>query len=321
MSDTSARLLRLLSLLQTPREWSGPQLADRLGVTVRTVRRDVDRLRGLGYPVDATRGMVGGYRLGAGAALPPLLLDDEEAIAVAIGLRAAATSAMAGVEESSLRALAKLEQVLPSRLRRRISALQAFTVTVRPDHPAPTVTAQALSDITAACRDRERLRFEYLAHDGAITQREAEPLRLVSWGRRWFLVAWDIDRDDWRTYRVDRLRLKIPNGPRFAPRPPPSDDLAAYVARGVSAAAWRQRARVIVHAPAALISERLPPAVGVIEALDDDRCVLLTGADTVETLATWIGMIGADFEVTDNPELAAALRVLADRYLRAAGNS
>ncbi|HTW02138.1 MAG TPA: HTH domain-containing protein, partial [Streptosporangiaceae bacterium] len=191
MLETSARLLRLLSLLQTPRDWTGTQLAERLGVSTRTVRNDVDRLRNLGYPVLATKGAAGGYRLGAGASLPPLLLDDEEAVAVTVGLRGAANGSIAGVAESSLRALAKIEQVLPSRLRRRVSALQSFTVTIPPDQAAPTVDAAVLNVITAACRDRERLRFDYLSHDGAPTRREAEPLRLVTWGRRWFLVAWD----------------------------------------------------------------------------------------------------------------------------------
>jgi predicted DNA-binding transcriptional regulator YafY len=317
MLETSARLLRLLSLLQMPREWTGAQLAERLRVSSRTVRNDIGRLRDLGYPVHAVEGAAGGYRLGAGASLPPLLLDDEEAVAVTVGLRAAATGSIAGVEESSLRALAKIEQVLPSRLRRRVSALQSFTVTIPPDQAAPTVDAAVLGVITAACRDRERLRFDYRSHDGAQTRREAEPLRLVTWGRRWFLVAWDAAREDWRTFRVDRMTLKTPNGRRFPPRDPPAADLAAYVARGVSAAAWRYQARLVVHAPADVVAARLPASVGPVEAIDDRTCQVTTGADSVETLALWAGLLEADFDVIGCPELVARLELLARRYARA----
>jgi predicted DNA-binding transcriptional regulator YafY len=228
MLETSARLLRLLSLLQTPRDWTGTELAGRLGVTTRTVRNDVGRLRELGYPVHATRGAVGGYRLGAGAALPPLLLDDEEAVAVAVGLRTATIGSIEGIEESALRALAKLEQVLPVRLRRRINTLQSYTIPVPPsgNRPVPSVSADVLTAITAACRDRERLRFDYRSHDGTASRRDVEPYRLVNWGRRWYLVAWDTQRGDWRTYRVDRVEPRIPTGPRFAPRELPAEDLA-----------------------------------------------------------------------------------------------
>ncbi len=319
MLQTSARLLRLLSLLQSPREWTGKELAARLDVTTRTVRNDVNRLRTLGYPVHATRGQVGGYRLGAGSSLPPLLLDDEEAVAVAAGLRAAATGSIAGIEESSLRALAKLEQVLPSRLRRRVNTVQTYMVTVPPDRVGPTVPASVLSTITAACRDRERLRFGYRAHSGEASRREVEPYRLVNWGRRWFLVGWDIGPRDWRTFRVNRISLKTPNGPRFAARDLPDEDLASYVAHGVSAAAWRYRARVIVHAPAAVIADRLPAAVGPVEAIDDRTCAVNSGAESVEALAFWLGMLGADFEPTGCPELVEHLRVLGARYRRAAG--
>jgi predicted DNA-binding transcriptional regulator YafY len=320
MLETSARLLRLLSLLQTPREWTGPELADRLEVTTRTVRNDVDRLRNLGYPVHATRGAVGGYRLGAGASLPPLLLDDEEAVAVAVGLRTASTGSVAGIEESALRALAKLEQVLPSRLRRRVNTLQTFTVSVPPSRVGPTVSADLLTTITAACRDFERIRFDYSAHDGTVSRRDVEPYRLVNWGRRWYLVAWDTDRADWRTYRVDRIEPRTPSGPRFSPRPLPDEDLAAYVSRGVGAAAWRFRARVVVHASAEAVAERLPVSVGPVEAIDEASCVVSTGSDNVESLAVWIGLLGFDFEVRDSPELVEHLRILADRYRRAAGD-
>lgn len=320
MSETSARLLRLLSLLQTPRDWSGSELAERLDVTTRTVRNDVERLRSLGYPVHATRGSVGGYRLSAGAALPPLLLEDEEAVAIAVGLRTATGGSIAGIEESSLRALAKLEQVLPSRLRRRVNTLQAYTVAIPPDSRGPRVAAELLTMIVSACRDHERLRFDYRSHDTSVSRRDVEPYRLVNWGRRWYLVAWDTERRDWRTFRVDRIEPRTPTGPRFAPRALPDEDLAAYVSRGVASAAWRHRAKVTVHAPAEVIAERLPAAVGPVEAIDEGTCTVDTGADSVEMLAVWLGMLGADFEVTNSPELAAHLRVLADRYHRAAGN-
>ncbi|MFE9676803.1 helix-turn-helix transcriptional regulator [Streptomyces sp. NPDC006259] len=316
MLATSARLLRLLSLLQTPRSWSGSELAERLGVTGRTVRNDIDRLRELGYPVDATRGATGGYRLGAGAAMPPLLLDDDEAVAVTIALRTAAQGTVPGTEETSLQALAKLECVLPSRLRRRVRALQAYTVTVPADRPAASVSADVLSIVASACRDREQLRFDYLDHAGSPTRRVVEPHRAVNWGRRWYLVAWDVEREDWRTFRVDRMRPRTPTGPRFTPREPPDGDIAAYVSTRVSSAAWRYHARVTVHAPATAVAERITSAVGAVEAIDADSCVLVTGADTVQTLAVHLGMLDFDFDVTEPPELVAHLRRLADRYGR-----
>ncbi|MFD5090490.1 helix-turn-helix transcriptional regulator [Amycolatopsis thailandensis] len=313
MLETSARLLRLLSLLQTPRDWTGTELAERLEVSSRTVRNDVERLRALGYPVNATRGSVGGYRLGAGADLPPLLLDDEEAVAVAIGLRTAAGGTIAGVEETSLRALAKLEQVLPSRLRRRVNALQAYTIPVPRDDPGPRVDAKTLTVLTACCRDHEVLRFGYRSHDGSESVRKVEPYRLVNWGRRWYLVAWDLDRGDWRTYRVDRLNPRVPIGPRFTPRDLP-EDVTDRVRRGVSAAAWRYRADVVVHASAEEVSARINPAVGTVEAVDASTCVLHTGADSIETLAVHLGLLGHPFRATEPPQLVDYLRELADRY-------
>ena len=315
MLETSARLLRLLSLLQLPREWTGVDLAERLGVSGRTVRTDVQRLRSLGYPVVATRGNVGGYRLGAGAALPPLLLDDDEAVAVTVGLRTATGGAIAGIEEASLRALAKLEQVLPSRLRRRVNTLQTYTVPVPGDAAGPSIDTSVLTALAAVCRDRERLRFDYEDHAGAATVRTVEPYRLVNWGRRWYLFAWDVERGDWRTFRVDRIRPRVPTGPRFAPRDLP-DDVAAYVSSRVSAAAWRYRARVVVHAPAEVVADRISPAVGTVERIDEHTCVLDTGADTVETLGVYLGLIDADFDVTDPPELVTHLRRLTTRYAR-----
>lgn len=215
MLDTSARLLRLLSLFQTRRDWSGADLAKQLGVARRAVRRDVQRLRALGYPVRATPGVSGAYRLGVGAALPPLLLDDEEAAAVAVGLRSAAAGNIAGIEETSVRALTKLEQVLPSRLRRRVSALRTHAVAV--PCTGPTAGVDVLTAMTAACRDQERTKFDYTTYDGSESVRTVEPHRLVTWGRRCYLVRWDLDRGDWRTFRADRIRPRAPGGPRFAP--------------------------------------------------------------------------------------------------------
>jgi predicted DNA-binding transcriptional regulator YafY len=315
MLETSARLLRLLSLLQARRDWTSTELATRLGVTTRTIRNDMGRLRLLGYPVDARPGAAGGYRLGTGAALPPLLLDDEEAVAVAVGLRTAASGSIAGIEETSVRALAKLQQVLPSRLRRRVSAFQSYALPM----PArgPQVDPDVLMVIASACRDHERLRFDYRAHSGAPSRRSVEPYRLVNDRRRWYLVAWDIDRNAWRTFRVDRIEPRTPAGPRFTPRPlPPDGEIAAQTARGVGEATWRYRARVIVQAPAAHVRDRLPIPVEV-ESLGQDQCAFEPGSDHPEMLALYLGMLDADFTIVDSPELVDALRKLTRRYERA----
>jgi len=250
--ETSARLLRLLSLLEMRREWRGPDLAERLGVSTRTVRNDVERLRRLGYPVHATPGVAGGYRLGPGASLPPLLLDDEEAVAVAVGLRTAAGGTVTGIEETSVRALAKLENVLPPRLRHRVNALQTYTVPVAGS--GPTVDPKVLTAIAGTCRDHQRLRFDYRDHDGSATVRTVEPHRLVHSRGRWYLLGWDVEREDWRTFRVDRVEPRIPTGPRFTPRELPEEDVAAYLSKGVGSAMWRYRARVTVHAPADVVA-------------------------------------------------------------------
>lgn len=322
MWETSARLLKLLSLLQARRDWSGADLASRLHVSERTVRRDIGRLRELGYPVQASRGTDGGYRLGAGAAMPPLLLDDEEAVAVAVGLRTAARSPVTGIEETSIRALVKLENVLPSRLRHKVAAVADYTVPIPPDSPAPAVAAVVLTTLAGCCRDHERLRFDYRSHDGTSSRRTVEPHRLASWGRKWYLVAWDIDRGDWRTFRADRIEPRIPTGPRFTPRDlPEGGDIAAYVARGVSSAGYRFQVRVSVHASAAEVAARIPPAVGVVESVDEHSCVLATGADSVETVAVYLGLLDLDFDVTEPPELVSRLRLLADRYERACGSA
>jgi predicted DNA-binding transcriptional regulator YafY len=313
--ETSARLLKLLSLLQSRRSWTGPELAERLEVGVRTVRRDVDRLRRLGYPVHAAPGLAGGYRLGAGAELPPLLLDDEEAIAVAIALRTAAGGTVAGIEETSLRALGKLEQLLPSRLRRRVNALQTYTVSLVGSGGA--VPADVLALIAGACRDHERLRFRYRSHDRTPSKRIVEPHRLVHLGRRWYLVAWDVDRRDWRTFRIDRIEPPISTDRRFKPRNLPERDVGAYVSAAVSAARDRYQARVVLHAPLAALEKRVPPMYGTLEAIDERTCLLRTGSDWLGGLAVYVAMIGVDFQVLEPPEFVEQVRVLADRFRRA----
>jgi predicted DNA-binding transcriptional regulator YafY len=315
MLETSARLLRLLSLLQTYRDWSGADLAARLGVTARTVRRDVERLRELGYPVHATQGTAG-YRLGAGASLPPLLLDDDEAVAVTVSLRTAAGT-VTGLEETSLRALAKLEQVLPSRLRHRVRTLQQATVRAGAA-PAPRVSADTLMAVADACRRHERLRFGYVGHAGGSSVRTVEPHSLVSWGRHWYLVAWDNDRDDWRTFRVDRLTPRVPTGPRFTPREPPDGDVATYLSHQLSTRTWPYRATVLLHEPAEAVADRVWPGMGVLEAVDADSCRLHVGAESPWALTWMITSVDADFAVESAPpELLESLRTQATRLTNA----
>lgn len=314
MLETSARLLRLLSLLQAHREWSGADLAGRLGVTPRTVRRDVDRLRELGYPVDASPGTGGGYRLGAGAQLPPLLLDDDEAVAVAVGLRTAAGQGIEGIGETSVRALAKLEQVLPHRLRRRVGALNAFTVPMlRGGPPSAPVDPAVLTELAHLCRDAELLRFAYRDHHGAAGRRTVEPHRLVCTERRWYLVAWDVDRAGWRTFRVDRLTPLPPHGPRFTPREPPAEDLAAYVSRGVSTGAYATHAAVRLLVPLDEAAERISPSAGTLEADGADACVLRAGAASLDVMVIHVMMLGVPFEVLEPAELTEAVRRIRDR--------
>jgi predicted DNA-binding transcriptional regulator YafY len=322
MLETSARLLRLLSLMQARRDWTGAELAGRLGVGLRTVRRDIDRLRDLGYPVDATPGTAGGYRLGIGAALPPLLLDDEEAVAVAIGLHAATTGSVAGLEETSLRALTKLQQMLPSRLRHRIGAFHATTIALTgPGYPPDQVDPELLTAIAAACRDLRRLRLSYAAH-GGVTTRNLEPHRLVHTARRWYLLAWDLDRGDWRTFRVDRFQgAPGPPGARFAPRPPPSDDVAAYVSQSISSAPYRYRARILIRAPLEAVAQRSSPAAGRLEAVDEQTCILHAGSNSLDELALHVAMKGFSFQVLHPPELIPVLRSLSDRLREAAAVS
>ncbi|MFE0023747.1 helix-turn-helix transcriptional regulator [Amycolatopsis sp. NPDC059021] len=315
MWETSARLLRLLSLLQTRRDWSGTELAERLEITPRTVRRDIDRLRALGYPVLATAG-IAGYRLGPGANLPPLLLDDDEAVAVAMGLRTAAGGSITGIEETSVRALAKLEQVLPSRLRHRINALHSVTVPMA--NTGPTADPDTLTAIAAACRDSLRLRFDYRTHDGTGSVRTTEPHRLVHTGRRWYLVGWDVDHQDWRTYRVDRLRPRTPTGPRFAPRTPPDPDLGDYTSRAISTSAYRYQARFTLHVDAETAAERITPTSAVLEPIDEHSCTLLAGSNSLDELAIYVAGKGFEFRVHEPPELVEHVKTLAARLSKAA---
>jgi predicted DNA-binding transcriptional regulator YafY len=317
VNETSSRLLSLLSLLQGRRDWPGAELADRLEVSRRTIRRDVERLRELGYPVESLSGPAGGYRLSHGAVMPPLLLDDDEAIAIAVGLRTAARASVTGIEETSLRALVKLEQVLPAHLRRRVRALGGATVALAGD--GPTVDPQALSVIAAACRDSEALRFTYRDRDGAESRREVEPSSLVNLGRRWYLLAWDRKREDWRSFRVDRLSRPASTGARHPPRDPPGKDAAKYVADSISSAPQPYEARVVLHAPAAELRRRLPERWGKLEAIDERSSRYTTGDVDLDWLALRIAMLGVEFEVQEPPELVEHLRALGERVGRAVG--
>jgi predicted DNA-binding transcriptional regulator YafY len=327
--ETSARLLRLLSLLEVRPDWSGAQLAERLEITARTLRRDMQKLRSLGYPVYATPGVAGGYRLGAGASLPPLLLDDDEAVAVALSLRTAASHAVTGVAEASARALAKLDQVLPSRLRERAAAVSQATVPLT--GPGPAVDAETLTTLARACRGREQLRFGYRSRGGEVTERRAEPHRLVQAGYRWYLVARDVEprdieprdgapRDgaqgDWRTFRVDRIHAPRMTGVRFVPHDPP--DAASFVANAISTAPYRYRARVLLRAPVDVIAGQLPPTVGIVEPAADGSCLLTTGSDSLDALTFHLGSLGCDFVVLEPPELIDRIRDLAARLARTA---
>ncbi|MEU5696242.1 YafY family protein [Actinosynnema sp. NPDC020468] len=316
MLETSARLLRMLSLLQVRKDWTGAELARRLGVDVRTVRRDVDKLRTLGYPVNAAPGVSGGYQLGAGAELPPLLLDDDEAVAVAVGLRTAANGTVTGIEETSLRALAKLEQVLPTRLRRRVNALQQHTIALNPS--VVPVDAELLTAIAGACRDNQRLRFDYSAKQGTTTKRHVEPLGLAHTGRRWYLVAWDVEREDWRTFRVDRITTTPTPGARFPHRPPPAEDLATYVSRQLSVAPYTHQARLIMHAPLEEVAARTSRMSVHLERIDDHQTLLTVGSPSLKDVGLWIAMLDIDFTVLDPPELKDHLRKSAERLLKAA---
>jgi predicted DNA-binding transcriptional regulator YafY len=316
MLTTSARLLRLLTLLQTRRFWTGADLAERLEVTPRSLRRDMNRLRSLGYPVHAASGVAGGYQLGAGAALPPLQLDDDEALAVSLALSTAATGSISGIEEPAMRALTKLEQVLPSRLQRRAHTLRAAIVPLA--RAGAKVDAALLSKLASACRDHLVVSFDYADAKQRLSKRQVQPHGMVHTGLRWYLVAWDLTREDFRTFRVDRIGPSCAHGARFAPRPGPGNgDLKAYVLQSISGSACEAQAKVLLHAPASVAAQTLSPSAGYLEPVDEEHCLLLAGAPSLEALAVWLLLAGVHFEVQEPPELTAHLHALKARLDRA----
>nr|WP_233617839.1 YafY family protein [Actinomadura sp. WAC 06369] len=315
VEGTTERVLRLLALLQRRPSWTAAELAAELGVTDRSVRRDVERLRALGYPVHAAAGVGGGYRIGAGARLPPLLLDDEEAIATAVSLRLASGGTVAGTGDAALRALAKLDQVMPPRLRAEVGAVRSATDTLV--GPGVEVDPDLLVTLARACRDTVRVRFRYPGRGGGDRERTVEPVRMVATSRRWYLMAWDVDRDGWRTFRLDRMGGVAATTWRFRPREHP--DPVAYVQRSVTERPYRYVARVRVHAAADRVRELIPPQVGRVEDEGGGRCVLVAGGDDLDRLALHIVRLGFDAEVLDPPELRAAAARLARRLAALAG--
>ena len=323
MANTSSRTLRLLSLLQTHRYWPGAELAERLEVSARTLRRDVDRLRELGYPVEAQRGVDGGYQLAAGAALPPLVIDDEEAVALVVGLQAAAQGAVEGIAESSVRVLAKVVQVMPARLRRRAEALRAMTVPADWRGSADPgigsgIDPEVLTTVALACRDSEQLRFSYTAADGRQTERQVEPLRLVCLGRRWYLVAYDLVRQDWRSFRVDRLCAPQATGARFRPRELPAADAAEFVRAGLDNLPRPYRVEALVDASAAVVRGRIGRWCTVEEA-DAGHCLVRMTTDSLEWPTMALGVIGAEFRILGPPELLDQVHEWGARFQRAGG--
>ncbi len=312
MVQTSARLLKLLSLLQARRFWAGPALSQELEVTERSVRRDVERLRSLGYPVHATAGVGGGYQLGAGKELPPLPLEDDEAVAVAVGLRTAMTGPVAGLEEASMRALGKLEKVLPRRLRRRLRALDE--VSVRMKGGGRPVSGEALAAIAEASRDARVLGFEYAGREGSASRRRVEPYRLVHNSFRWYLLAFDLDRQEWRTFRVDRIEGVPRAAGSFRPRPLPASDVAQYVSQSISNLWRRYEVRATMHASADVVRERAKGYPMEIRALDASSCELRTHGDRLDWICCSLGLLGVDFVVHEPPEVVAELKRFAARF-------
>jgi predicted DNA-binding transcriptional regulator YafY len=315
MSSTGSRTLQLLSLLQTHRYWSGADLAARLEVSPRTLRRDVDRLRELGYPVQANRGVDGGYQLAPGASLPPLLMDDDEAVAIAVGMQAAANGAVAGIEDAAVRALTKVTQVLPPRLRHRVDALGAVTVQGGWGD-AQAVDSAALITVAQGCRDTERLQFDYLARAGDRSRRHVEPHRLVRLGQRWYLVAYDLGRQDWRSFRLDRLAAPLATGVRFRPRELPAADAVEFVRAGITGQHAPHVVEAAVHAPAEQVQQGVG-RWGTVEPLDDDSCLLRMTTAALDWPAMVLGSLGAEFEVISPPQLVEHLRDWAARFTRA----
>jgi predicted DNA-binding transcriptional regulator YafY len=319
MVQTSARLLALLSLLQVRREWTGQELADRLEVTPRTIRRDVDKLRSLGYPVEAAPGVAGGYRLSAGGELPPLLLDDAEAVAVAVGLRTAASGTIAGIEETSVRALAKLEQVLPSRLRRRVSALSSATSAFT--FQGPRIDADVLAALAAACRDGTRLQFAYVARDDKASRRHIDPAAVVYSGRRWYLVAFDLDRDDWRTFRLDRIKGRVRDAGRGRRRTVPGGDPALYVQEQLGRRGWEEDpvpGRVRLGLAAETATQRIPERYAIVEPDGEHACIVSTRGSWTTEFLVWMAMMDAPIRVLEPPEFVEAARSMVARLAEAA---
>ncbi|MFD0800274.1 helix-turn-helix transcriptional regulator [Streptomonospora algeriensis] len=315
MANTSERTLRLLSLLQTTRFWPGTELAERLGVSERTLRRDVDRLRELGYRGNAAPGVGAGYQLRAGRAMPPLLLTDEEAVAIAVGLRTAAAGSAAGFAEAAVQALAKVIDMMPAGVRRRIDALRASTVTSEPG--GPRTDPMALLSIARACRDTERLRFGYTASDGRRTERLVEPHRLVQLHQRWYLPAWDTERRDWRTFRVDRMSGPKPTGTRFGPRALPGGDAEGFVRARLAAVPTRYRIVARVHAPAREV-EPVVERWATVEDVGGGCCRVVVHADDLDWPALALLGTGAEFDAVEPQEFRDRLRAVAERFLRAA---
>jgi predicted DNA-binding transcriptional regulator YafY len=317
MADSTARALRLLSMLQNRRYWAGAELADRLGISVRTLRRDVDRLRELGYPVQARPGVDGGYELSPGAVLPPLVLDDDEAVALTVGLQAAAQSPVAGTAEASVRALAKIVQVLPTRLRRRADALRAVTVPAVWTPSAAEIEPEVLTAVAQACRDTERLRFGYTTASGEAAERFVEPFRLVALGRRWYLVAYDLDRGDWRSFRLDRLDAPRATGARFAQRSLPGGDAAEFVRAGITSRHPTHHVAAEVRAPADDVRARIGQW-STVEPTGKGSCRVRMEADDLSWPALALGAVGAEFTVLSPPELRELLSDWSGRFGRAA---
>lgn len=314
MAETTSRVLQLLGLLQSRRVWTGEELAERLNVTTRSVRRDVERLRDLGYPVHASKGRGGGYRLGAGAALPPLLLDPDEAVAMAVCLRLAAGGTIAGVGESALRALSKLDQVMPARLRSQVTAVHDATVTLTSPSSDPPVEPDVLMTLARASRDHEHVSAGYVDIRGNATQRRLEPYQLVTTGRRWYLLAYDRDRQDWRSLRLDRMSEVRALGTTFVARDAP--DAATYVRRSISSSPYRYVARVRYQAPEEVVAQHFPPAAASIEPDGPDACIVTSGADDPERMVLYFATVGYDFEVLEPPEVVRAVAAVAQRLCR-----
>ena len=330
MSQTAARLLGLLSLLTVPRTWSGTELADRLDVSSRTVRNDIGTLREIGYSIDATRGSEGGYRLTAeGSTVPPLLFDSDEAVAVAVGLHSGLSCIIGGMEETSARALAKLEHILPGHVRTRVHNLAHFTVPLAGNHPMPIIDPQLLLVLIEHCHRHERLRFTYRADEHTApgegqpqeSHHEVEAYRLVNRQHRWYLLTFDPERADWRIFRAEGITPKSPSGQRFVPRPLPAEDVGRYVEENRSSSRWRHSARVIVEAPATEVKRMLMPAEGTVRRLDDDRSLVTIGGQSIESMALALARLDVDFTVEDSPELRDRLLRLSHRLSRAAATA